>query len=103
MLKFFSKKLFLPNQKNIVKENSEYLGIFHLLPILLLHTVGSALRTPYLRATSDEGPRSNKVEQSYWLRAINWTHELLNEGPRPKKRGKSRLNLYGTILERKIN
>jgi hypothetical protein len=24
-------KLFFPNQKNIVKENSEYLGIFHLL------------------------------------------------------------------------
>jgi hypothetical protein len=25
------QKLFLPNQKIIVKENSEYLGIFHLL------------------------------------------------------------------------
>jgi hypothetical protein len=26
-----SQKLFLPNQKNIVKDNSEYLGILHLL------------------------------------------------------------------------
>ncbi len=25
------KKYFFPNQKNIVKDNSEYLGIFHLL------------------------------------------------------------------------
>jgi hypothetical protein len=29
MLKFSKKKI--PNQKNIVKDNSEYLGIFHLL------------------------------------------------------------------------
>jgi len=29
MLKFF--KLFLPNKKNIVKDNGEYLEIFHLL------------------------------------------------------------------------
>jgi hypothetical protein len=28
-LKFSKKKI--PNQKNIVKDNSEYLGIFHLL------------------------------------------------------------------------
>jgi hypothetical protein len=25
------QKLFFPNKKNIVKDNSEYLGIFHLL------------------------------------------------------------------------
>jgi hypothetical protein len=29
-----------------------------------------------LRATLDEGPGSNKIEQSYWLRAINRTHGL---------------------------
>jgi len=32
-----------------------------------------------LRATLDEGlgPRSNEIEQYYWLRAIvNWTHGL---------------------------
>jgi hypothetical protein len=28
-----SKNYFFPNQKNIVKENSEYLRIFHLLKI----------------------------------------------------------------------
>ncbi len=22
------------------------------------------------------GPRSNEIEQSYWMRAINWTHGL---------------------------
>jgi hypothetical protein len=50
-----------------------------------------------LRATLDEGPRSDKIEQSYWMRTINWS---LDEGPRPKT-GKSRLNLHGTILEGK--
>jgi hypothetical protein len=31
-----------------------------------------------LEATLDErqGPVSNEIEQSYWLRAINWTHGL---------------------------
>jgi hypothetical protein len=28
------------------------------------------------RAILDEGPRPNKIEQSYWLRAINCTHSL---------------------------
>jgi hypothetical protein len=46
------------------------------------------------------GPRSNETEQPYCLRAINWTHNLLDECPRPKS-GKSRLNLHGTILEGK--
>jgi hypothetical protein len=23
-----------------------------------------------------QGPESNEIEQSYWLRAINWTHSL---------------------------
>jgi hypothetical protein len=46
------------------------------------------------------GPRSNETEQPYCLRAINWTHSLLDECPRPKS-GKSRLNLHGTILEGK--
>ncbi len=50
-----------------------------------------------LRATLHEGPRSDKIEQSYWMRAIDWA---LDEGPRPKT-GKSRLNLHGTILEGK--
>jgi hypothetical protein len=50
-----------------------------------------------LRATLDEDPRSDKIEQSYWMRAIDWS---LDEGPRPKA-GKSRLNLHGTILEGK--
>ncbi len=29
-----------------------------------------------IRATLDEGPRSNEIEQYYWLRAINWIHGL---------------------------
>jgi len=29
-----------------------------------------------MRVTLDEGPRSNKMEHSYWSRAINWTQGL---------------------------
>jgi hypothetical protein len=39
-----------------------------------------------------------KIEQSYWMRAINLDPRPLDVGPRPN-RGKSRLNLHGTILE----
>jgi len=45
-----------------------------------------------------QGP--NVIEQTNWMIAINWTHSLLHEDPRPKS-GKSRLNLRGTILEEK--
>jgi hypothetical protein len=34
------------------------------------------------------------------MKAIHWTHGLLDEGPRPKN-GKSMLNQHGTILEGK--
>jgi hypothetical protein len=47
-----------------------------------------------------QGPRSNEIEQSYWMRAINLTLWPLDKGPRPKS-GKFRLNLRGTILEGK--
>jgi hypothetical protein len=47
-----------------------------------------------------QGPRSNEIEQSYWMRAINLTLWPLDKGPRPKS-GKSRLNLHGTISEGK--
>jgi hypothetical protein len=49
-----------------------------------------------IMATVDEDPRSrsNEIQQSCWMRAINWTHGL--EGPRPK-RGKLRLHLRGTF------
>jgi len=45
-----------------------------------------------------QGP--NEIEQTNWMIAINWTHSLLHEDPRPKS-GKSRLNLRGTIREEK--
>jgi len=41
-----------------------------------------------------------KIEQSYWMRVIDWTHSLLDKDQRPK-RGKLRINLHGTILEGK--
>ncbi len=49
-----------------------------------------------IMATFDEDPRSssNEIEQSYRMRAINWTHGV--EGPR-LKRSKLRLNLHGTF------
>jgi hypothetical protein len=33
-----------------------------------------------LRATLDEGPRSNKMEHSYWSRPINWTPKAFRWG-----------------------
>jgi hypothetical protein len=57
----------------------------------------STIASNLLRATLDEGPRSDKIEQFYWTREIDWS---LDEGLRPKT-GKSRLNLHGTILEGK--
>jgi len=40
------------------------------------------ISTKLLRATLDEGPRSNEIGQSYWLRVINWTHgqKVVNRG-----------------------
>jgi hypothetical protein len=29
-----------------------------------------------LWATLDEGPRSNEIEQSYWMIVISWTHDI---------------------------
>jgi hypothetical protein len=41
-----------------------------------------------------QGLGSNEIEQSYWMRAINWTPRPLDEeGPKPKS-GKFRLNLH---------
>jgi hypothetical protein len=48
----------------------------------------------------DEGLGFNEIEQSYWLKAIKLDQWPLHEGPRPKS-GNSRLNLHGSILERK--
>jgi hypothetical protein len=47
-----------------------------------------------------QGPGSNEIEQSYWMRVINWTHSLLDKDQRPKS-GKLRINLHDTILEGK--
>jgi hypothetical protein len=33
----------------------------------------------YLRATLDEGPMANEIEQFYWLRAINGEPQPLDE------------------------
>jgi hypothetical protein len=38
-----------------------------------------------------QGPGSNEIEQSHWMRAINWTHWTLDESPRPKKSQVERL------------
>ncbi len=51
-------------------------------------------------STLDEGLGFNEIEQSYWLKAIKLDPWPLDEGPRPKS-GKSRLNLHGSILDRK--
>jgi len=48
-----------------------------------------------------QGSGSNEINQTYWMRAMNWTHGLLDEGPRPKSQILS-LNLDGIILERKL-
>jgi hypothetical protein len=61
-----------------------------------------------IRATLDEGPRSNKIEQYYRLRAINWIHGLYLR-VQDQKSGKiyninvieNWQNLYDTILEGK--
>jgi hypothetical protein len=53
-----------------------------------------------LKTALNEDPRSNEIEQSYWLRAINWTH-LLWMRVQDKKSHKLRLNLHGIILEGK--
>jgi len=29
-----------------------------------------------IRVTLDEGPRTDEIEQIYYMRAINWTHGL---------------------------
>ncbi len=52
-------------------------------------------------STLDEGLGFNEIEESYWLKAIKLDPWPLDEGPRPKS-GKSRLNLHGSILERKL-
>jgi len=41
-----------------------------------------AMPKEVLEATKE--PRSNSIEQSYWIRAINWTPGLLDESGRPK-------------------
>ncbi len=43
------------------------------------------LSTKMLRATLDEGPKSNEIEQSYGIRVINWTHDLSRWGSQTKK------------------
>jgi len=49
-----------------------------------------------------KGPRSNKMEHSYWSRAINWTQgfwmRIQDELPRPIE-AKLRWHLHDTILE----
>jgi hypothetical protein len=32
---------------------------------------------------------SNEIEQSYWMRAINWTHDFQDERVQDQKSGKS--------------
>jgi len=51
-----------------------------------------------IMATLDEDPtsRSNEIEQSYWMRAINWTHGL--EGSKTKK-GQIEVKLTWHLLE----
>ncbi len=51
-------------------------------------------------STLDEGLGFNEIEQSYWLKAIKLDPWPLDKGPRPKS-GKSRLNLHGSISEKK--
>jgi hypothetical protein len=51
-------------------------------------------------STLDEGLGFNEIEQSYWLKAIKLDPWPIDEVPRTKS-GKSRLNLHGSILERK--
>jgi len=46
-----------------------------------------------------QGPGSNEIEQSYWMRAINWTHGFSVQDQR--KVAKCMLNLHVTILEEK--
>jgi hypothetical protein len=38
-----------------------------------------------VRATLDEGSKSNEIEQSYWTRVINWTHALQTRVQNQKK------------------
>jgi hypothetical protein len=61
------------------------------------------LHCTQLRTTLDEGPRSNEIEQSYRLRAINWTHSLVMR-VQDQEVTKSRLNLHCTkCFGQKIN
>jgi hypothetical protein len=59
------------------------------------------ISTKLLRATLDEGPRSNEIKAFL----LDESHKLdprpLDEGPRPKS-GKLSLNLHGIILEGKL-
>jgi hypothetical protein len=66
----------------------------------MIINTSSSSSTSIIRATFDDDPRS----MVQWNRAIllDESHKLdlwpWDQGPRPK-RGKSRLNLHGTILE----
>jgi len=47
-----------------------------------------------------QGPGSNEIEQSYWLRAIHWTYGLQTR-VQDKKKWQIEANLHGTIVEEK--
>jgi hypothetical protein len=54
-------------------------GPFHFILKLIISTskFGQLPLVKYwLKATLDEGPRSNEIEQFYWMKVINWTHDF---------------------------
>jgi hypothetical protein len=57
-----------------------------------------------IRTTSEEGPRSienGAMEQSYWMRALNWSHGLYMRVQDRRVANQVRINLHGPMLERK--
>ncbi len=54
-------------------------------------------------ATLGEGPGSNEIEQSYWMRAINWTPWPLDGESKTKKwqiKGKTTWHHFGRKFDR---